>query len=60
MKAVEEEQDLLEDWQEKYDILNSGMDAADEKIAQGKKAESPEEIENCYIMIQVWEVTLQF
>ncbi|XP_068690393.1 utrophin-like [Montipora foliosa] len=52
IKAVEEEQDLLEDWKEKYDILNSGMDAADEKIAQGKKAESPEEIENCYIMIQ--------
>ena len=53
MKALDEESELMEDWREKYSILKSGMDAADEKVAQGKKAESPEEIESCYIMLKV-------
>ena len=53
MTALDEKSELMEDWREKYSILKSGMDAADEKIAQGKKAESPEEIESCYIMLKV-------
>ena len=43
----------MEDWREKYDILKSGMDAADEKVAEGEKAKSHEEIENCYRMLKV-------
>lgn len=54
MQVFDEQQDLMEDWKEKYTILKSGMDAADEKIAQGKKAGNPEEIENCYILLEVW------
>ena len=53
MQAFDEQQNLMEDWKEKYTILKSGMDAADEKIAQGKKAGNPEEIENCYILLKV-------
>lgn len=53
LEALDEESGLLEDWREKYDILKSGMDAADEKIAQGKKAEGHEEIEGCYRMLKV-------
>lgn len=53
MQAFDEQQNLMEDWKEKYTILKSGMDAADEKIDQGKKAEDPEEIENCYILLKV-------
>ncbi|XP_015765376.1 PREDICTED: dystrophin-like [Acropora digitifera] len=52
MQAFDEQQILMEDWKEKYTILKSGMDAADEKIDQGKKAENPEEIENCYILLK--------
>ena len=53
LEALDEESGLLEDWREKYDILKSGMDAADEKVAQGKKAEGHEEIERCYRMLKV-------
>ncbi|XP_067048762.1 dystrophin-like isoform X1 [Acropora muricata] len=52
VQAFDEQQNLMEDWKEKYTILKSGMDAADEKIDQGKKAEDPEEIENCYILLK--------
>lgn len=53
LDVLDEESGVMEDWREKYSILKSGMDAADEKIAEGKKAESAEEIENCYIMLKV-------
>ena len=53
LEVLGEESGVLEDWREKYSILKSGMDAADQKIAEGKKAESAEEIESCYIMLKV-------
>ena len=53
LEAVDEETELMEDWREKYGILKSGMDAADEKVTEGEKAKSHEEIENCYIMLKV-------
>ena len=44
---------MMKDWREKCDILKSGIDAAEEKIQQGKKAKSPEEKESCYIKLKV-------
>ena len=53
LQKVDEETGLIEDWREKCTILKSGMDAADEKVAQGQKAKTPEEIEGCYRMLKV-------
>ena len=54
LEAVDDEStELMEDWREKCSILKSGMDAADKKIAEGKKAESHDEIENSYKMLKV-------
>ena len=54
LEALDDEStELMEDWREKCSILKSGMDAADKKIAEGKKAESHDEIENSYKMLKV-------
>ena len=54
LEALDDEStELMEDWREKCSILKSGMDAADKKIAEGKKGESHDEIENSYKMLKV-------
>lgn len=53
MKAVDHEAEIMEDWREKCTILKTAMEAAEEKIQQGQKAKSPEEIESCYIKLKV-------
>lgn len=50
---MDHETEIMEDWREKCTILKSELDAADEKIQQGKNATSPEEIENCYLLLKV-------
>ena len=51
---MDNEAEVMGDWREKCALLKSGMDAADEKIQQGKNAKSPEEIESCYRKLKVW------
>ena len=53
LEAVNEDTGVIKDWREKFSILKTGFDAADNKIEQGKEAQSAEQIESCYQMLKV-------
>lgn len=44
---------MIKDWRDRCASLTSYVDAADEKIQNGKNAESNEDIESSYILLKV-------
>ena len=54
LKAMDHETEIMEDWRDKYTILKSELDAADEIIQQGKNANITEETEDCYLKLKVY------
>ena len=54
LEAMNAEKKIMEVWREKYNIVNTDMDAADAIVQEGKKAKTHDEIESCYTKLKVW------